>query len=139
MLLEREAALATLAAAFGAVPEGGGGVALVTGEAGIGKSSLVRAFTAAEDRAARVLSGACDDLAVPRPLGPFLDIAAELPGQAPELRAGGVDAGRVVLDELGGGGPAICVVEDVHWADDATIDLLTSWRGAWSPCRCCSW
>ena len=46
-----------LSAAFGAVVAGRGGVALVSGEAGIGKSSLVRAFVAAESRATRVLAG----------------------------------------------------------------------------------
>src|SRR4029078_4681650 len=60
-----------------------------------------------------------DDLAVPRPLGPFLDIAV------PELRAGGADARRAVLDELGRAGPTVCVGEDAPWADEATIDVLT--------------
>jgi hypothetical protein len=60
-LLERDDALSTLEAAFGAVVAGHGGVALVSGEAGIGKTSLVRAFVAAERRATRVLAGACDD------------------------------------------------------------------------------
>ena len=124
-LLEREDALSTLEAAFGAVVAGHGGVALVSGEAGIGKTSLVRAFVARERRATRVLAGACDDLAVPRPLGPFLDIARELPGLAVELGQGGVDAARLVLDALGGSGSTICIVEDAHWADEATIDVLT--------------
>ena len=124
-LLEREEALSTLEAAFGAVVAGRGGVALVSGEAGIGKTSLVRAFVATERRATRVLFGACDDLAVPRPLGPFLDIAGGLPRLAAELGTGGVDAPRLVLDELSRSGATICIVEDAHWADDATIDVLT--------------
>ena len=124
-LLEREDALSTLEAAFGAVVAGHGGVALVSGEAGIGKTSLVRAFVAGERRATRVLAGACDDLAVPRPLGPFLDIAHELSGPAVDLRQGGVDAARLVLDALGGSGATLCIVEDAHWADEATIDVLT--------------
>ena len=74
-LLERDGALSVLQAAFGAVVAGQGAVVLVSGEAGIGKTSLVRAFVSAERRATRVLAGACDDLAVPRPLGPFLEIA----------------------------------------------------------------
>ena len=124
VLLERDGALSTLDAAFGAVVAGRGQVALVSGEAGIGKSSLVRAFVASERRAARVLAGACDDLAVPRPLGPFLDIAGELPGLAAELRTTGADATRSVLDVLRRDGPTICIVEDAHWADEATIDVL---------------
>ncbi len=124
-LLEREDALSTLETAFGAVVAGHGGVALVSGEAGIGKTSLVRAFVARERRATRVLAGACDDLAVPRPLGPFLDIAHALPGLAVELGPGGVDAARALLDELSRPGATICIVEDAHWADEATIDVLT--------------
>ena len=125
VLLERGGALSALDAAFGAVVAGRGGIALVSGEAGIGKSSLVRAFVAAERRATRVLAGGCDDLAVPRPLGPFLEVAGELPGLASELGTGGVDAPRIVLDELRRDGPTICIVEDAHWADEATIDVLT--------------
>jgi len=124
-LLERDGALSVLQAAFGGVVAGQGAVVLVSGEAGIGKTSLVRAFVAAERRATRVLAGACDDLAVPRPLGPFLEIAHELPGLASELGTGGVDAPRVVLDELRRDGATICIVEDAHWADEATIDVLT--------------
>ena len=84
-LLERDDALSTLETAFGAVVAGHGGVAVISGEAGIGKTSLVRAFVAGEQRAARVLAGACDDLAVPRPLGPFFDISRRLPRLDVEL------------------------------------------------------
>ena len=124
-LLERDDALSTLEAAFGAVVAGHGGVAVISGEAGIGKTSLVRAFVAGEQRATRVLAGACDDLAVPRPLGPFFDISRDLPRLDVELGTGGVDAGRLVLDELGRPGATICIIEDAHWADEATIDVLT--------------
>ena len=120
LLLERDGELTALEAAFGEVVAGAGTVALVSGEAGIGKSSLVRAFVAAERRATRVLAGACDDLAVPRPLGPFLEL-----GLAAELGTAGVDAARVVLDELRCDGATICIVEDAHWADEATLDVLT--------------
>ena len=125
-LLERDAALAQLDSALAEAAEGHGAVALVSGEAGIGKTSLVARF--AGDRAAstRVLWGACDDLAVARPLGPFLDIAS---GDAPELgealRAPGrIDAFAAVLAELGRERPTLCVIEDAHWADEATLDLL---------------
>ena len=51
-----------------------GAIVLVSGEAGIGKSSLVRTFTASIRGSARVLAGACDDLLTPRSLGPFHDM-----------------------------------------------------------------
>ena len=125
-LLERDAALAQLESALAEAAEGRGAVALVSGEAGIGKTSLVAQFAGDRAASARVLWGACDDLAVARPLGPFLDIAA---GDAPELgealRAPGrLDAFAAVLAELGRERPTLCVIEDAHWADEATLDLL---------------
>jgi ATP/maltotriose-dependent transcriptional regulator MalT len=127
LLLERDAALAQLESALAEAADGRGAVALVSGEAGIGKTSLVASFAAAHAVSARVLWGACDDLAVARPLGPFLDIAA---GDAPRLgealrEPGRIDAFAAVLAELGRESPTVCVVEDAHWADEATLDLLT--------------
>ena len=72
-LLERTAQLALLESAPAAAAEGRGGVVLVAGEAGIGKSTLIRSFTGQVGRRARVLLGACDDLATPRTLGAIRD------------------------------------------------------------------
>ena len=74
LLLEREALLETLAASFGAARRGSGRLALVSGEAGAGKTSLVRRFCEELPRGTTVLPGACDPLITPRPLGPFLEI-----------------------------------------------------------------
>ncbi len=124
-LLERDAALAQLDSAFAEAAEGRGAVALVSGEAGIGKTSLVARFAGDRAASARVLWGACDDLAVPRPLGPFLDMAGDAPQLGEALRAPGrIDAFAAVLAELGREPPTLCVVEDAHWADEATLDLL---------------
>jgi DNA-binding CsgD family transcriptional regulator/tetratricopeptide (TPR) repeat protein len=122
-LLERDEALADLAAALSRARGGGGGVALVSGEAGIGKTSLVRAFTASIGDA-RVLTGACDDLAVARPLGPFLDIAAGIPRLAERLAEVTGAAPGIVWEEVRRDAPTVCVVEDAHWADDATVDVI---------------
>ena len=105
---------------------------LVSGEAGIGKTSLVRAFAREAAGRARVLVGACDDLVTPRTLGPFRDMAR---GAAPALaEAVEPGAGRdavfgAVHQELAGR-PTVMLVEDVHWADDATLDVLRylAWR-----------
>ncbi len=101
---------------------------LVAGEAGAGKSSLVRAFARSVSDSSDVVEGACDPLATPRPLGPLHDFAAD---------PGGVFAGVVVDDGpaidlfdtvlshlRAAGRPVVMVIEDVHWADDATLDLL---------------
>ena len=70
-LLERDGALATLTEARDAAASGDGRVVFVTGEPGIGKTSLVTRFLRDLDSDARVLLGTCDDLSIPRPLGPI--------------------------------------------------------------------
>lgn len=115
--LERAGVLAELREAAGAAEAGRGSVALVTGEAGIGKTSVVRAFTSG--LRTRVLAGACDDLLTPRPLGPLRDAAAGTP--LAEALAG-EQVFDAVLAELRT--PTVLVIEDLHWADDATLDVL---------------
>ncbi len=123
-LLEREAALADLTAALDEARAGAGAVAMVSGEAGVGKTTLLRAFAAQAD-AARTLIGGCDDLAVPRALGPFLEIADQVPRLLRRLEEEPVGAPRAMFDELRRDGPTLCVVEDAHWADEATLDVIT--------------
>jgi len=89
---------------------------LVTGEAGIGKTSLIRAFADTAPDGARVLLSACDDLMASRTLGPLRDAVL---GNDLVL-----DPFAALLDELAASTPTVLVVEDVHWADDATLDVL---------------
>ena len=124
-LLERTAPLAFLDAAA-AEDRSDGRVILVTGEAGIGKSALVRSFRARRDG---VLVGLCDPLARSRPFGPLHDIARQLGGAlTAELAAPAQhrDVFSLFLDELPRGQVrTVIVIEDAQWADDATLDLLT--------------
>lgn len=125
-LVERGLALQTLADGLRAAVAGGR-VVLVAGEAGIGKTSVLRAAVAAHAAAGgTVWWGACDALQTPHPLAPLMDMArdsgarfgAALGGPRPALF-------EAVLDELRhGAGPVLVVVEDAHWADDATLDWL---------------
>jgi DNA-binding CsgD family transcriptional regulator/tetratricopeptide (TPR) repeat protein len=120
-LLERERERNVLTAAL-TESHGAGRVALVIGEAGIGKTALVTSVTATLDRR-RVLWGACDPLITPRPLGPLRDVAREAGGKLQAV----IDRGRepvlnAALDELAD--EAVLVIEDLHWADDATLDLV---------------
>jgi DNA-binding winged helix-turn-helix (wHTH) protein/tetratricopeptide (TPR) repeat protein len=127
LLLERDNELAELGAAFAAATTGSSGaIALVSGEAGIGKSRLVREFTAGVRGSARVLAGACDDLLTPRSLGPFHDMAPRAgPGVAAALAAMDREGLLSALSGLlGDDRPTVFVVEDAHWADDATLDVL---------------
>ena len=120
-LLERDRALAALAQAHAAAARGNGRAVLVSGEPGIGKTALVSRFTSGLD--ARVLWGACDDLSIPRPLAPFHDmagIASLATGAAPH------QVQALLIAELAAPpGPTVVVLEDLHWADDATIDVVT--------------
>ena len=78
-LLERERYLADLTGWLGGVPERGGCIALVRGEAGVGKTVLLQEFST-QQRGVRVLWGACDALFTPRPLAPLHDIARQTQG-----------------------------------------------------------
>jgi len=123
-ILEREPELALLAAAAREAADGAGSVVLVFGEAGIGKSSLVKALPEYLPDGARVLVGQCDDLDTRRPLGPFRDLIGSVGGELAGAVMEGGDRHRVheaLLEELRG---AVLVVEDVHWADEASLDAL---------------
>jgi len=103
-------------------------VVLVAGEAGAGKSALIGRFASDVRDVAQVLVGACDALTTARPLGPLLDIAPRLGTRARRLLESGAPRHELfagVLAELGIGGRAhVLVFEDMHWADEATLDLL---------------
>jgi DNA-binding CsgD family transcriptional regulator/tetratricopeptide (TPR) repeat protein len=124
-LLEREVHLANLAAWSSGVAERGGCIALVGGEAGVGKTVLLQEFSRRQ-RKMRVLWGACDALFTPRPLAPLHDIARQPQGAL--LAAINSNANReeifgAMLDELERAN-SLAVFEDMHWADEASLDLL---------------
>jgi DNA-binding CsgD family transcriptional regulator len=101
-----------------------GRVALVSGEAGIGKTALLSALCA--DTNMRVLWGSCDALRTPRPLGPLRDMARLAGGQLAASVASESPRHAMFgafLDELTARA-TVAVVEDAHWADEATLDLL---------------
>jgi DNA-binding CsgD family transcriptional regulator len=131
-LLERADLLRTLTTQLAQAERGRGRLVLLHGEAGIGKTAVLRRFATLARGRARVLVGGCDPLSTPRPLGPLVDVAKGL----------GPTVGRVLdaaLDGVGGSGPVfrallaelaasdrptVLIFEDVHWADGATLDLL---------------
>src|SRR3954467_6519526 len=126
-LLERSAELDALAGHLAAVREQGRGrLVLVAGEAGIGKTALLRAFCQSAGPS-RVLWGARDALFTPRPLGPFVDIADDVGGELGAVVAEGAAAGALLAAlarSLRGRPPDVVVLEDLHWADEATLDVL---------------
>lgn len=126
-LLEREGPLASLGLVRDEAAAGHGSVVLVTGEPGIGKTALVTRFASDHRADTRLLWGNCDDLSIPRPLGPFRDLAVSgalreaLDAEAPPHRLH-----TLLLAELAAQPPPTAlVIEDVHWADEATVDAIT--------------
>ena len=125
-LLERGPALQTLARDLAQARSGRGRVALVAGEAGIGKSALLERFLSTTRPETEVVTGACDALFTPRPLGPLRDIAMQWNDAA--LLDAGSDRHALfstLLQRLRERRTAIVIAfEDMHWADEATLDLV---------------
>jgi DNA-binding SARP family transcriptional activator len=129
VLLERDEALARLGEAHDAASRGDGRVVFVSGEPGIGKTSLVTRFLWGLNAGTRVLVGTCDDLSVPRPLGPIRDLAGAVSAPLEEALSAGAaphDIHALLIAELElPPHPTVLVLEDVHWADEATCDAVT--------------
>ncbi len=125
-LLEREAELDLLAGLLANIDSSGGRVVLIRGEAGIGKTALVREFVRRSSDDAHVLVGWCDDLLTPRPLSPLWDMARSEPPLAESLGSGDRAAVlETLLDLLSRGSRAtVLVIEDTQWADEATLDAV---------------
>ncbi len=127
-LVEREQQLKSLTDTWNQVQSGAGRVALVSGEAGIGKTSLIDRFVSGHGRTARVLRGGCDALFSPQPLGPFLELAAQAQPDLQRLIQSG--AGRLAFSTefllylQKSSTPTLVIVEDLHWADEATLDVV---------------
>jgi DNA-binding CsgD family transcriptional regulator/tetratricopeptide (TPR) repeat protein len=103
-----------------------GRVGFVAGEAGIGKTALVQAFC---DGAVpvRALWGRYDPLATPAALGAVVEVAEALAGGAQALLAEGArpyEVARALLEDLALERPTILVLEDLHWADEGTLDAV---------------
>lgn len=128
-LLERDEALRALAAAHASAAEGAGRVVLVSGEPGIGKTTLVTSFLAGLGGDTKALLGTCDDLSIARPLGPFFDLVGSVSGPLEEAILAGAPPRKLhplLAAELEPRSRTTALVlEDVHWADGATLDAVT--------------
>ena len=126
-LLERDTFLASLCTDLAAATAGAGRCVLVSGEAGIGKTCLLEHFVQTHP-ATRVLWGACEALFTPHPLGPLHDLARQSGGRLGKLLGDGSERAvlfSAVFDELATAhGPTLLILEDIQWADAATLDLI---------------
>ncbi|MER9677920.1 LuxR C-terminal-related transcriptional regulator [Mesorhizobium sp. M0184] len=129
MLLERQTQLERLDGLLADAGRGRGCVAVLAGEAGAGKTALVEAFIDRTAQATRIFRSACEDLSIPDPLGPLYDLARDaqwaLPqaidrrqGQRLPLFSDALDIFETKAQ------PTLLVIEDLHWADDATLDFV---------------
>jgi DNA-binding CsgD family transcriptional regulator/tetratricopeptide (TPR) repeat protein len=127
-LLERDEALLALVDSLVPVQQWSQGrVVLVSGEAGVGKTALLRRFCDAHSTSVRILWGACTPLLTPSPLAPFVEFAGSCAPNFEEVLERGATPHEISLAlvrELRRKEPTILVLEDVHWADDATLDVV---------------
>src|SRR5476651_108146 len=127
-LLERDLDLDRLAAALEQASAGHGHIVLVSGEAGIGKTTFVEHFASTIVGKACVATGHCDPLFTPTPLGPLYDIARQTNGKLLTLLESHAPRAALfssMLGLVGGSDQAtLVVIEDIHWADEATLDLV---------------
>jgi DNA-binding CsgD family transcriptional regulator/tetratricopeptide (TPR) repeat protein len=126
-LIERESQLAALHQYASEADRGQGRLVLISGESGIGKSVLLEEF-AREVGRARWYWAACDGLFTPAALGPLLELAGLLGGELLRLCRAEAKRDRLyaaLLQQLSETSTlTVLVIEDVHWADEATLDLL---------------
>jgi DNA-binding CsgD family transcriptional regulator/tetratricopeptide (TPR) repeat protein len=127
-LFERESVLAELQGLLSAFSNGQGRVIAVSGEAGVGKTSVLRTFAKSVPDTFLVLQGCCEDLMASRPLGPLFDMAGRLDPELLNFLAEGRDHAYVINHMLmaiqRSRMPVVMIIEDIHWADDATLDLV---------------
>lgn len=127
-LLERDDVLARLDEILRRAKSGSGKVVAISGEAGIGKTSLLREVEQCARGHMLVMRGSCEDLGTPRPLGPLFDMANVL---TPEVRHGLTHRSphgqlfNSLLEMLGASSlPVLMIIEDMHWSDQSTVDLV---------------
>lgn len=123
-LLERDDALDRMRQALNSALAGRGRLVLLSGEAGIGKTTLVERFLAEHGQGVPTRWGACEPFMTPRPFGPIHDLAVGIDPLARALDNAADHDGvhKAWHDALSTAG--IVVIEDLHWADEASLDLL---------------
>lgn len=127
-LIERDEHLSMLDDTLRRAMDSSGRVVVVSGEAGIGKTSLLRKFVKGLERTSATYWGSCDALFTPRPLGPLQDMAGRLDAELARQLETGAPPSKIFARLLAALEAherlPILVLEDVHWADTSTLDLI---------------
>lgn len=139
-LIERSGYLDVLQKQFEQTAQGEGFIFFLIGEAGIGKTSLVNAFTRQVEEDCEIYTGTCDSLFTPRPLAPLFDIAWQIGEGLPELLQSTTDKTTLFaafLQKLTAGRQRIVLIfEDIHWADEVTLDFIKFFARRITRSRC---
>jgi DNA-binding CsgD family transcriptional regulator len=125
-LVEREEQLQTLGGILSDSSSNGGQVVLVSGEAGHGKTTLINSVLDDLDHRYQVLVSACEPIGVPAAFSPLFELLGTLPAQLGDdilTRAGRPSVAAGMLDFVKNE-RVVLVIEDVHWADEATLGLV---------------
>ena len=139
-LIERDSFLSELKSAYDSVSKGEGRCVFISGEAGIGKTSLVRQFVHMVEDDAVVYQGSCDALFTPRPMAPLYDVAMQMDAANATDRKGRGDRAEFFssifreLDEERR--TVVLIFEDIHWADEATLDFIRFFCRRISQLKC---
>ncbi|HEY0677988.1 MAG TPA: AAA family ATPase [Chitinophagaceae bacterium] len=140
MLVEREGLFATLQKEFQKITAGEGHCIFIGGEAGIGKTSLVKEFCKSQKDGCRIYQGACDSLFTPRPLAALYDIMWQINSDlwpnsyAIENRS---DLFAGFFREMSNQSErSLIVFEDIQWADEATLDFIKFFARRITQLRC---
>ena len=127
-LLERQAQLADLTGLLHEAGASAGKIALISGEAGAGKSALVEEFARQAAQTARVLWGHSDPLQTSRVLGPVNELASGLSLRLSTSADSTLSREQLfsrLLERFSPPNPlSMVVLEDLHWADEATLDFV---------------
>jgi DNA-binding CsgD family transcriptional regulator len=127
-LIERDGLLASLQQHFEDISDGEGHCVLISGEAGIGKTALVKAFCKKQSDECSIYQGACDALFTPRPLAPLYDILWQVNKErwptSPSSEERSALFANFFQELSAKKGKLLIVFEDIHWADEGTLDFI---------------
>lgn len=127
-LLERDDTIAAISDCVTRASAGDGSVVLISGEAGLGKTTVLIELAKRHAKFVRILIGYCDASKTPQPLGALSDFAEDLDPEIVDLLRSGEAQHTLfsaVIKKIHDSKlPIVMIIEDAHWADSATLDLV---------------